>query len=97
MSSPFSIVVNGPTQSGVYDFEIFQRGELRLWDLSLADLMCLEFEIGRIKVAIQCGHSTATTNGSTETQKNTQHASEPLRQTSQALFSKSIRRLSGEP
>lgn len=98
MSSPFSIVVNGPTRSGVYDFEIFQSGELRLWDLSLSDLLKLEFEIQRVKVAIHtCEAATATTSGSTETQKNTQHASEPLRQTSQALFSKSIRRLSGEP
>lgn len=77
MSSQFQIVINGPTKSGVYDFEIFQRGELRLWDLSLADLMCLEFEIQRVKVAIQCGHATVTTNGSTETQKSNSHASEP--------------------
>jgi len=77
MSSPFSIVINGPTRSGVYDFEIYERGELRLWDLSLADLMCLEFEIGRMKATIQCEASTATTNGLIETPKNTQHASEP--------------------
>jgi len=58
MSSPFQIVVNGPTKSGVYDFEIHDREKVRLWDLSLADLMCLEFEIGRVKAAIQTAEAS---------------------------------------